>query len=377
MYVSTRCLAMILTIWLSALSIPSTLADSSADYNAVNASPALMKLLKIAPAASAAISDSLRLSARIELDQRQMARIGSAVTGRITEIAAVLGDSVRKGQRLALLSSQELGKAESDYLKAASQVNLHRLSVARARRLLESDVIAPAQLEERQGMLNVAEVDLHTAADQLRLMGMSEADIRHLDKERQIHSMSPVIASIDGEVIERNITLGQVVQPADDLYTIADLSSLWLVAEVPEQQAHWAREGDRVEAEIPALPGQEVSGKLIYVANVVNPETRTVTVRMTLDNHQRLFKPQMLATLKIKKSADRVLVIPSRAVVRDRDLDYVFVQTEATRFELRHVELGDEEDELRPVLTGLKKGEPVVIDGAFYLNNERLRTDME
>jgi cobalt-zinc-cadmium efflux system membrane fusion protein len=275
------------------------------------------------------------------------------------------------------LNSNELGKAQSDYLKASSQANLRRLVVQRAERLLQSGVIAESELQDRQAVLTEAEVDLQAARDQLRVMGMNEADLKNLAKGRTIHSFSPVTSSIKGIVIERHITLGQVVQPTDSLYTIADLSQLWLVADVPEQQAQWAHEGDQVEAEIPALPDMEIKGKLIYVADLVNPETRTVTVQMALANPQRLLKPQMLATLKISKHGSQMLAVPSQAVVRDNDKDYIFVQTAAARFEMHAVKLGREENGVRLLLEGLKSGERIVSDGAFHLNNERLRSTLE
>ena len=365
-------LSQLLFLWIFYL--PIALADIP---QSIEATPALLKLLKIDQVKPSEIHDTLRLSAQVELDQHRVARIGSTVTGRITKIYAVLGQKVKKGQRLALLNSVELGKAQSDYLKASTQVNLWRLNVERAKRLLQSGVIATAQLQERQSVLNEAEVDLRAARDQLRVMGMSEADLKRLDKERSIHSFSPVTASINGVVIERNVTIGQVVQPADSLYTVANLSHLWLVAEIPEQQAHWVREGDQVHAEVPALPDLEVSGKLIYVADLVNPDTRTVTVHMALDNPQRLFKPQMLATLKITKPGKKTLVIPGQAVVRENDKDYVFVQTGSNRFELREVKLGHEESQQLPVLDGLKAGDLIVVKGAFHLNNERLRSTPE
>jgi membrane fusion protein, heavy metal efflux system len=343
----------------------------------IDATPALMRLLQIDKVKPSEVQDTLRLSAQVELDQQRVARIGASVTGRVTGIDTILGQKVKKGQRLAMLSSIELGKAQSDYLKARSQVNLQRLTVDRAKRLLQSGVIATAQMQERQSVLNEAEVDLRAASDQLQVMGMSEADLKRLDKERIIHSFSPVTSSIDGVVIERNIAIGQVVQPTDSLYTVANLSHLWLVAEIPEQQAYWAREGDQVQAEVPALPDQVVSGKLIYVADLVNPETRTVKVRMALDNPQRLFKPQMLATLKISKPGAHTLVIPGEAVVRENDKDYVFVQTAPTRFELREVKLGPEKGQQLPVLEGLKPGDPIVVKGAFHLNNVRLRSTLE
>lgn len=343
----------------------------------LEASPALQKLLTIDEVKPSEVRETLGLSARVELDQQHVARIGASVTGRITEINAMLGQAVKKGGRLALLNSTELSQAQSNYLKASSQVNLRRLTVQRAERLLDSGVIAEAELQERQGVLTEAEVDLRAASDQLRVLGMSETDLKRLAKERNIYSFSPVTASIDGVVIERNVAIGQVVQPADSLYTVADLSQLWLVAEVPEQQAHWARQGDEVRAEVPALPGQEVSGKLIYVADMVDPETRTVKVRMALANPNRLFKPQMLATLKISKPGSQALVVPSQAVVRENDKDYVFVQTAPSRFQLRPVRLGREDAQKCPLLEGLKAGEKIVVNGAFHLNNERLRSTLE
>jgi len=343
----------------------------------VNANPVLLKQLKIEQIQFQNVADSLRLSARVELDQKRVARIGASVSGRVTEINAELGQSVKMGERLALINSNELGKAQSDYLKASSQVNLRRLAVQRAERLLNSDVIAAAELQDRQGILNEAEVDLKAVSDQLRIMGMNEKDLQRLSKDRSIYSFSPVTSNIEGIIIERHIMLGEVVQPTDSLFTVANLSQLWLVAEVPEQQAHWAREGDQVQAEIPALPDSLFNGQLIYVADLVNPETRTVTVRMALANPKRLLKPQMLATLKISKLGSQLLVVPSQAVVRDNDEDYVFVQIENSRFELRPVRLGHEENSVRPVLNGLKMGDLIVTDGAFHLNNERLRGNLE
>jgi cobalt-zinc-cadmium efflux system membrane fusion protein len=368
----TYLLFQLLFLWIINLPI------SSADVpKSIEVTPALLKILQIDKVMPSEVHDNLSLSARVELDEQQVARIGATVTGRITEISAVLGQNVKKGQRLAFLSSIELGKAQSDYLKARSQVNLQHLTVQRANRLLESGAIATTQLQVRQSVLDEAEVDLRAARDQLRVMGMSESDLKRLDQERSIHSFSQVTASIDGVVIERNVAIGQVVQPTDSLYTVANLSQLWLVAEIPEQQVSWAKEGDKVKAEVPALPDQEVTGKLIYVADLVNPETRTVKVRMALDNPQRLFKPQMLATLKISKHGAQKLVVPGESVVRENDKDYVFVQTAPNRFELREVRLGPEEGQQLPLLEGLKAGELIVVKGAFHLNNERLRNTLE
>jgi len=352
-------------------------AFAEAPPRSVIAPPALLKQLKIVAIGQAELRDSLRVPARVDLDQHRMARIGATVTGRIVETKAWIGQTVRKGETLAILNSTELGMAQAAYLKAASQVSLRELAVSRARRLLEADVIASAELLEREGMLREAEVDLRAATDQLRVIGMNEADLVKLAHDKTIHSFTPIVASLSGVVIERNVTVGQVVQPADALFTVADLSHVWLVAELPEQQAHWARLGDEANADIAALPDDNMSGKLIYVADLVNPETRTVTVRMDMPNPRRILKPQMLATLLIRKQGANYLVLPDSAVIRDGNRDHVFVQIAPTKFDLRPVQLGEDEGGIRPVLSGLKAGERVVTDGGFHLNNERLRKELE
>ncbi len=342
----------------------------------VKASPMLLQQLKIIAIGEGQVQDSLRLPARVELDQQRVARIGATVTGRITETQAILGQDVRKGERLALLNSTELGMAQSAYLKTNSQLNLHRMAANRARQLFSSNVIAAAQLQERETVLTEAEIDLRTAADQLRVLGMGDADLARLSKEKKINSMLPITASLQGTIVERNVTVGQVVQPSDALFTVADLSHVWVVAELPEQQAHWAHEGDEALFTLAAFPGQEQRGRLIYVDDMVDSDTRTVTVRMDILNPQRIFKPEMLATLVIHKQGEQELVLPDAAVIRVDDRDHVFVQTSADEFTLKPVKLGIRDGKVRRVLDGLKLGDKVVVEGSFHLNNERQRKEL-
>jgi cobalt-zinc-cadmium efflux system membrane fusion protein len=342
----------------------------------VKATPMLMQQIKIIAIGSGQVHDTLRLPARVELDQQRVARIGATVTGRIAETQAVLGQDVRKGERLAMLNSTELGLAQSAYLKTNSQVNLHRLAANRARRLFASDVIAAAELQERESVLTESEIDLRTATDQLRVLGMSDAELARLSKDKKINSMLPITASLHGTIVERTVTVGQVVQPADALFTVADLSHVWVVAELPEQQAHWAHKGDEALVTIAALPDQEQRGRLIYVADMVDPQTRSVTVRMDIPNPQRIFKPEMLATLVIHKQGAQELVLPDSAVIRVDDLDHVFVQTAAAEFTLKPVKLGIRDGSMRHVIEGLSLGDKVVVEGSFHLNNERQRKEL-
>jgi cobalt-zinc-cadmium efflux system membrane fusion protein len=240
-----------------------------------------------------------------------------------------------------------------------------------------SGIIAAADIQERETMLAEAEVDLRTATDQLIAFGMSGSDLARLSKEKKIHSILPITASIQGTIVERQVTVGQVVQPADALFTVANLSHVWVVAELPEQQAGWAHKGDEAEVTIAALPNETLHGKLIYVADMVDPNTRTVTVRMELPNPHRNLKPHMLANLLIRKQGVQELILPDSAVIRDKDTDLVFVEIGSDEFELRPVKLGALNVNSRPILDGLKSGEKVVVEGGFHLNSERHRKELE
>ncbi len=352
-------------------------AEMYADPSIVAVEADFLPRLAIAPAGEVDMLETLRVPARVEVDEQRVARIGAAVTGRVTHIDAILGQRVRRGESLATLHSAELSAAQLAYLKALSQEELQRRAVERAKLLFSADVIGAAELQKRESELAQAQAELHASNDQLKVLGMTEKAIAKLEATRAVHSLSSVTATLDGTVIERKVTQGQVVQPADVLFTVADLSHVWLVAEVPEQQADLVRKDEAAQAEIAALGGRRIEGKLIFVSDTVKPETRTVTVRMDVENPGRNIKPEMLASMLIQGAPQRRLVVPAAAVVREDNKDHVFVQLDGKRFQLRAVALGQESNGYLPVQGGLKAGERIVADGAFHLNNERKRKELE
>jgi len=170
------------------------------------------------------------------------------------------------------------------------------------------------------------------------------------------------------------------VQPADVLYTVADLSKVWVVAQVPEAQSTRVQVGQDVRIMVGSNGIEPLRSKLVWVADTVNPETRTVTVRTEVDNTRRQLKPAMLATMRIDPFPVERLVVPAGAVVRENNVEHVFVQSgdpAARRYRLERVTLGEETGGLRVVESGLKGGERIVAEGAFHLNNERKRTELE
>lgn len=359
--------------------LPAAPASPRSDRAAlsVSAAPALVDRLRIGTIGSEEIRETLRVPGRIEVDEQRMARVGSSVVGRITRLDAVVGQRVKRGQVLAELSSTELSLTQLDFLKSLSRLQLAERSVQRAKQLLDADVIGQAELQRRESELAQAQADLSAARKQLAVLGMSESSIARLGSTRTVSSESTVVASLDGTVIERRATLGQVVQPADTLFIVADLSSVWLAADIPEQDAGLVREGETVEAEVAALPGRILRGTVSFVAATVNPDTRTVRVRMDLPNPEREYKPAMLATVAIRGKPVRRRTVPAAAVVRQDNHDYVFVVTGPGKFQLRRVALGREHGNSRVLLSGLGEEDRIVVDGAFHLNNERKRLELQ
>jgi len=312
-----------------------------------------------------------KVAARVETDASRVARIGSPVDGRITQVVVYEGQRVKQGQVLAMLHSNALSDTQFAFLKAFTQERLAQQSAERARQLVQSDVIGTAELQKREAEVLQTDAEVAALRAQLRGLGMSDHAIQQLETTKKLNSDYPIIASISGTVIERKVTVGQVLQPADLAFQIADLSSLWFVADVPEEQARSLYLGKNVTATIPAVADKTVSGKLTFVSPVVNPQTRTVQARMILPNPEGLFKPEMLASMIFESRPERALTIPSTAVVREDNKDHVFVQTSESDFILREVELGDEVSDRRVVQKGLIPSETIVLDGAFHLNNKR------
>ncbi len=356
---------------------PTPAAAPAADPNLVLASPELEAQLKSGPVARAPVAEVLRIAGRVDFDEQRLSRIGATVTGRVTGIRAGLGESVRPGDILAELNSAELSAAQLAFLKTRAQSELLRRNVERAKLLHDNDVIGSAELQRRESEYQIAAAESRAAADQLRVFGMSPTAIQRLAAQGTINSVTGVVASFAGTVVERKVAQGQVVQPADTLFVVADLSRVWVVAQVPEQQIGSVRSGQTVSMEIPALGNERRTGRLIYVGETVNPETRTVIVRTEIDNLDGRLKPAMLATMLIAGREEERVVIPGSATVREGEGDHVFVATGERQYRLTPVRLGPEHDGRRAVLSGLSGGERVVVEGAFHLNNERKRKELE
>lgn len=343
------------------------------DPNVVVANADLKNMVKDGKVGFAPFVEELRASGRIDFNELYLSRIGANVTGRVTEINAVPGQAVNQGDVLAKITSTELTQSQLAYLKAKSASQLADQAANRARLLFKEDVIALAELQRREAEASSAKAEFRAANDELRVQGMNQESIDRLAKSGVIESINNVIATIPGEIVERKINKGQVVQPADALFTVADLNTLWAIAEVPESNSYLVRKGQKASLIIPAMRNQEIEGTVAHVDSIVNPKTRTVVVRMEFPNVEGQIKPGMLATMLIESQPIEQLVIPDSAVFREDNHDHVFVRQADDRYRMVAVKLGPEGKGYRPVISGLTEGEEIAIDGAYHLNAERKR----
>lgn len=378
--ISTLLTAMlaVITVGCSEKSAPVAETKVAEDPSLVTLTTELRTNVKIGSVSEMQFVDTLRIPGRIQVDEQYESRAGAPVTGRISTLDVKLGDQVSAGQRLATIKSTELAQYQLSYIKSSQQMQLLTKAVDRAKQLLEADVISTAELQRREGELNAANAELNAARDQLLVLGMAPGSISQLGLRNSGMSTSQVNSKISGTVIERKARLGQVVAPAEELFVIADLSHVWAVAEIPEQQIAHIAKGQSLNIEVPALDDAQLTGTLAFVGDVVNPATRTVMARANISNDKKLLKPDMLISILLEARPEKVVAIPETAVVRENNADFVFVQTaKSQQFKLMPVTLSRSYQGYNEVLQGLVPGDQIVLDGAFHVNNERKRKEME
>ncbi|MEN9317050.1 MAG: rane fusion protein cobalt-zinc-cadmium efflux system [Pseudomonadota bacterium] len=356
---------------------PSQQSEAPRDPMQVSADAELASRLSLGPVATRPVTETIRVAGRLDVNQYRTSRIGAPITGRLTRVDAVFGQQVRQGQVLAEINSPELAQAQLAFLRAHSEKQLMTRAVERAQLLLSADVIASAELQRRQNELSVVSAEKRAASDQLRQLGLSPQKIQRLEETGEIQPTAAITATLGGTVLERNVAQGQVVNPSDVLFVVSDLNSVWALAEVPEQDSQFVKLGQRVQIEIPALDNERFAGRVAFVADVVNPETRTVRVGVEMENKALRFKPSMLMTMLVEGPVTRRQVIPVAAVVRENNVDHVFVQVRDGVFRLKPVRLGPAKEGLQPLLEPLPENATLVLDGAFHLNNVRVQQALE
>lgn len=311
-------------------------------------------------------SDTAALLGELRLNEDAYAEIGTSVPARVARVLAAPGDTVAVGQSLVELDSPEVGRARAAVLITRAKHDLAKRTLAR-RQALESDGIVPRRDVE------AAEAELQQAAAESRA---ASAELSALGASRGSGPRFALATPIAGTVMERSALRGRLVDPARPLFVIGDLSRLWLVVHAFERDALRLRVGSSARVAFAALPGQAATGKITQIGKRVDPASRTVDVRIELENPDQLLRPGMSATamVPVGDSEQSVVAVPVEALQRQPEGWCVFLPgAEEGAFELRAVARGRDLGGAVEVLSGLRAGERVVVEGAFLLRAEAER----
>jgi cobalt-zinc-cadmium efflux system membrane fusion protein len=295
----------------------------------------------------------------------------SPYSGRVTRLLAPLGAAVRQGQALFELQASEFAQAESDLLSAASQVKLTTATEQRRHAQYDAHGGSLQDWQQSQNDLAAAQALLASVRNRLRILGKSDADIDAMLSNGQPQAEVAAVAPISGVVVDREIGPGEFIQAGGStaVYTIADLSTVWLVANVREAEASQVHVGQSVAVHVLALPEREFDARLSFVAATVDPASRRVAVHAVLDNAEHLLKPEMFATFTIATSTDSIApALPQEAVIFEGAQARVWVMQGSHDAAVRPVTLGRTHGGNYEVLQGLKAGDRVITRGALFID---------
>jgi cobalt-zinc-cadmium efflux system membrane fusion protein len=310
--------------------------------------------------------DRATLLGEVRVNENAYAEIGSPVVARVVALRASTGDAVRRGQALADLQSTDLGKARADYLSAKARLGLAEQVLRRKKNLAAEQIVPVREVEEAEAVAESARSDVRAAASALASLGASTDDADASGSTLVLRS------PIAGSVIERKALQGQMADPSAALFKVADLSAVWLVVHAFERDAVRIATGTDVRVSFPALPGQVFTGVVAFIGREVSVESRTVPVRIQLANPSGQLRPGMSATadIPVGESAQPLVAVPVASLQRLDNEWVVFVPKDASTYHIRKVGRGRDLGGEVEILSGVKAGETIVVDGSFLLKAE-------
>lgn len=334
------------------------------------ASPQQLKTLTMEAVHTHAFATEERTEGKIGVDADRATPVVSPYSGRVIRVIAGLGDSVKAGAPLATLEASEFVQAQNDLQVAAAQVKIARINESRKHALYDIKGGSLQDWQQAQTDLTAAETALNSVRNRLQIFGKSAADIAGLEASRSMNPVATLSAPIAGVVVDRQVGPGQFLQAGGTpVFTIADPSRVWLLANVRETDSGLVRVGQSVEVRVLAYPTRVFRARVTHVAAVVDPVTHRLPVRAEIDNRDGALKPEMFANFRILTSdATESPAVPAEAVIFEGDAAHVWVAAADGLLELRAIHTGRSNDGLVEVLDGLKAGEQVVIKGGLFID---------
>jgi membrane fusion protein, heavy metal efflux system len=334
------------------------------------ATPQQLKTFTVEPVQTHAFVSEELTEGKIGVNGDRATPVISPYSGRITRVIGGLGDTVKAGAPLATVEASEFVQAQNDLKVAAAQVKLARLNETRKHALYDAKGGSLQDWQQAQADLTAAETALNAVRNRLKIFGKSEVDIASLESLQAMNPVATITAPIAGVVVDRQVGPGQYLQSGGTpVFTIADPSSVWLLANVREADSGAVKLGQPVEVRVLAYPKRIFKARVTYVAAVVDPVTHRLPVRAEIDNHDLALKPEMFATFRIITSgATESPAVPAAAVVYEGAAAHVWVVAGDGLLGLRAIRTGRSDAGLVEVLEGLKAGERIVTKGGLFID---------
>jgi cobalt-zinc-cadmium efflux system membrane fusion protein len=344
----------------------SSKASKSATPQLFNIPQDQMSHVQVVTVEPATLKRTLRLTGAVAYNAFKTTPVISQVGGPVSRILVVPGEHVKEGQAMLEVSSPDYSQLLDAYLKAADSQRLASKNFTRAQELYAHHAIAEKDLEQAESDRNQAQADLNAAEQGMKILGIKDPSrLASAPSSAQI----PVLAPISGEVVERLVSPGQVVQAGQtQAFTISDLSTVWVLANVYQADLAYVQSGDDVVVQTDAYPGS-FHGKISYVSPALDPNTRTLQARIIVDNPGEKLKRDMYCTVTVTAGTiSNVVAVPDSSVLRDdNNQPFVYVSTGTNQFGRRGVDLGESQNGQTRILKGISVGEKVVCDGSLFL----------
>ncbi len=333
--------------------------------------------LKLEEARTQEIANQLRTTGTVQPNAYKETRVTPLVGGRITAVKVQLGDTVKKGQPLVVIFSQELAEAQMKYLTIIADLKYHTAQWERAQKLAGLGAISRQEFEEAESHFNAHHAEHAAAQQRLLLLGLAQAQIDQITDASAVRSELTVPAPASGVITARSVNPGQVVTMADALFSVTDLSSVWVIGNVYEKDFGAMCVGGRVTITAPPYPGRIFKGTISYIDPRVDPQSRTAQARIEVANPGQMLRLGMFVDVSLNAPGTQsAVVIPRSALQTVGSNQVVFVaMAEPGKFQMRRVQTAEEPGENLRVISGVKPGERVVTEGSFFLRAEMSRNE--
>ena len=323
----------------------------------------------------------ITVPAQVWANQDNEAQVGSLVQGRVYKVFVKTGDYVKTGQDLMYVEGLEIGEIKAGFLSAKANLEYQRADFERQKALMEQQIgsqksylQAKAEYEKAQAEYNAHDMKIHS----IGLTDDEVTDKKSIGNDKHTSGTLPVRSPINGIVVERNVAIGQFVDATTNAFKIINTSSVWIDGQIYEKDINKISEISEIVFTTPSFPDDKFTGKVFYVGQIIEEESRTISIRAEFKNLDGKLKPHMFGEMQLPVgNKSMAILIPAEALIKMGNLDYVFVQKDDSLFERRSVITGLEQNQLIEIREGLNEKDKVVVKGTFYLKSELMKDELE